>query len=496
MTSSDEPAGRATAAHGRSMSELVEALSRIVGPAHVTAGPDVRDDDTHDEALTAAAVVPLAVVRPGSTDEVRQVLALADARLVPVVARGSGTGLSGGAQPVADGIVVAFDRMDRVLEIDDANHVAVVQPGVTLAQLDDALRPYGLVYPVYPGEMTASVGGNVATNAGGMRAVRYGVTRHHVLGLEVALPGGDVLRSGGRYVKSSAGYDLTQLLVGSEGTLGLVTEVTVKLVPRLAHTATVLAPFAALGSVTAAVPPIVASGLAPLVLEYVDALVMAGITAAAGLDLGIPQEVRDEAAAYLVVVLESAHADRLDADVEAAAEMLTHLGALDVYVLPPSAGAEMIAARERAFYVAKSAGADDIVDAVVPRARIPDFLAESASLAAAHGALVTGCGHVGDGNVHLSVFQPDGEERHALLQALFESAVRLGGAVSGEHGIGTVKRSYFLSLEDPVKLALMRRIKTAFDPHGILGPGRLPGDGPPPPGTATTGGELAGGAVR
>ena len=463
---------------------LEERLIGVVGREHVLVGASINDDDTHDEALTAAPVVPRCVVRPGSTAEVSRILALADAERVPVVARGSGTGLSGGARPLPEGIVVAFDRMDAIFEIDTENHVAVVQPGVTLAQLDEALRPAGLVYPVYPGEMSASLGGNVATNAGGMRAVRYGVTRHHVLGLEVVLASGEVLRTGGKYVKSSSGYDLTQLVVGSEGTLGLVTEITLKLVPRLACNATLLAPFADLAQVASAVPRLVASGLAPLVLEYLDAPAMTAITRAAGLDLGVDEGVRAKTAAYLVVVLESAHDDRLDADVEAAAHLLAGLDALDVYVLPPTAGAALIAARERAFFVSKAAGADDIVDTVVPRARIPAFLAETARLAAAHEALVSGCGHVGDGNVHLSVFQPDAAKRSALLWALFDAAVAAGGAVSGEHGIGTEKQQYFLALEDPAKLALMRRIKGAFDPYGILGPGRLlelP-DGPTGPG--------------
>ncbi len=459
------------------MSDIVEQLAQMVGPEWVATGDAIADDDTHDEALTGAPVRPLAVVRPGSTEEVRGILAAADAQRVPVIARGTGTGLSGGARPAPDALVVAFDRMDRVLEIDTANHVAVVQPGVTLSALDDALAPHGLVYPVYPGELSASIGGNVATNAGGMRAVRYGVTRHHILGLELVLAGGAVLRTGGKYVKSASGYDLTQLVIGSEGTLALVTEVTVKLVPRLPHTATVLAPFASLEAVTAAVPPVVASGAAPLILEYIDSLVMAAITAAAGIDLGVPAAVRESTAAYLVVVLENAHADRLDADVEAVADQLAGLGATDVYVLPPTAGADLIKARERAFFVGRAAGAHDIVDTVVPRAAIASFLAAVGVLADRHGAFVSGCGHVGDGNVHLSVFQPDHERRASFLREVFAAAVDAGGAVSGEHGIGTEKMAYFLALEDPVKLDLMRRIKAAFDPHGILGPGRLLGPG-------------------
>jgi glycolate oxidase len=390
-----------------------------------------------------------------------------------VIARGSGTGLSGGCQPVPDGIVIAFDRMRAVKEIDTENQVAVVEPGVTLEQLDALLAPLGLIYPVSPGEQSASIGGNVATNAGGMRAVRYGVTRHHVLGLEVVLADGTVLRTGGKYVKSSSGYDLTQLLIGSEGTLALTTEITVKVQPRLTEAATVLAPFATLAQVARAVPPIVGSGVDPSILEYIDVLAMAGIVGSAGVELGVPGDVQAATSAYLVVVLEGTDAKRVDEDVARLAALLAELGALDVYVLPPAAGASLIAAREKAFFVAKAAGADDIVDAVLPRAAIPDYLAEVAKLADGQGALVTGCGHVGDGNVHLSVFQPDDDRRHQLIGAILGAAVAAGGAVSGEHGIGTEKRSYFLESQDAVTLGLMRSIKSVFDPRGILGPDRL-----------------------
>src|SRR6202161_657873 len=256
------------------MSELLEQLRKAVGESNVLAGESVHADYTHDEALTSVPVVPLAVVLPGSTDEVSEVLRVASERRVPVVARGSGTGLSGAAVPVAGGVLLAFDRMKRILEIDTENQVAVVEPGVTLEQLNGELAPLGLVYPVSPGEQSGSLGGNVATNAGGMRAVRYGVTRHHVLGLEVVLADGTVLRTGGKFVKCSSGYDLTQLLIGSEGTLAVTTEVTVKVQPRPTDSATILVPFATLAEVTHAVPRIVASGIDPTILEYADALVL------------------------------------------------------------------------------------------------------------------------------------------------------------------------------------------------------------------------------
>jgi glycolate dehydrogenase FAD-linked subunit len=457
------------------MSEVLELLRKAVGESHVVPGAAVHADYTHDEALTTEPVVPLALVLPGSTGEVAEVLRVASRHGVPVVARGSGTGLSGAAVPVAEGILLAFERMKRIREIDTENQVAVVEPGVTLEQLNAELAPLGLIYPVSPGEQSGSLGGNVATNAGGMRAVRYGVTRHHVLGLEVVLADGSVLRTGGKFVKCSTGYDLTQLLIGSEGTLAITTEVTVKVQPRFTSSSTVLAPFATLDEVAQAVPHIVNSGIDPSILEYVDTMVMAAITRAAGLDLGIPEEVKAGTLAYLVVVLEGMQADRVEGDVERLGTLLEELGARDVYVLPPTSGAQLIAARERAFFVGKAAGCDDLIDAVLPRAAIPDYLAQLAVVAQEHGALVTGCGHIGDGNVHVTVFQPDDARRHALMRTAFELALAAGGAISGEHGIGTAKLPYFLEMQDPVSLELMRSIKRVFDPEGILGPDRLLG---------------------
>ncbi len=453
--------------------EFLEAVTALVGAEHCSAGADISEDYAHDEALTVTPVMPAIVARPGSTADVAALVAVAEQHRVPITARGSGTGLSGACTPTEDSLVVSFERMNAIVEIDTENHVAVVQPGVTLAQLDEALIPHSLAYPVYPGEYSASLGGNVATNAGGMRAVKYGVTRHQVLGLEAVLPTGEVIRTGGKFVKATAGYDLTQLVIGSEGTLALVTEATLRLYPRLPFTATVLAPFATLDAVTHAIPRIVASGVGPMILEYIDMITLGAITAHVGLDLGIPADVRDHALAYLVVMMEQRTDERLDEDVAGLAEQLADLGAIDVYVLPGGAAASLIDAREKSFWVAKANNADDIVDIVVPRASLPEFMDVVAKIAGDSGSWIAGCGHAGDGNVHLSVFQADPEVRERVLHDLFAAGLGLGGAISGEHGIGRAKQAHFLTLEDPVKLALLRRIKAAFDPHNILNPGTL-----------------------
>ena len=451
------------------MTHVLSLLSAVIAPDRVLSG-DANDDYSHDESLSGRPRRPLAVVIPETTAEVSAILRVADEHRIPVTARGSGAGVSGAAIPRSDAIVVSFERMRRV-DIDEANMVAVVQPGVTLTQLDAITARYSLLYPVLPGEHSASIGGNIGTNAGGSRAIKYGVTRHNVLGLELVLPGGEVLRAGGKFVKVSTGYDLTQLVIGSEGTLALVTEATLRLYPRPPLQSTVLAPFRDLADIMQAVPKLVATGIAMTTLEYIDSGSMDAISRELDVPLGVPGAVRERTLAYLAVIMEGWDPRRLEDDVAALSAHLARHGAVDVYVLPGAAGKALIDGREKLFWVAKRAGVHDLVDIVVPRASICDFMAAVATIASVRSASIHGCGHAGDGNIHLSIIKENPAERTLAMTDLYRAGLALGGAISGEHGVGTLKKEFFQSLENPAKLNLLRRIKRAFDPNGIMNPG-------------------------
>ena len=452
--------------------ELTRDLAGIVGATNVLA-EEIPEVYTHDEAIDVKPVTPRALVFVTATDQVQELIRYAQRHQLPIVARGSGTGLSGGAQPIPNGIVVSFERMNQILEINTADQTARVEPGVTLAQLEEALAPTPYFYPVYPGEMSSSLGGNVATNAGGMRAIKYGVTRHNVLGLEFVTGAGVTLRSGGSYVKTSSGYDLTQLITGSEGTLALVTQVLVRLSPRPRHRSLLLASFSDFPAIADAVVAIADRGLTPSILEYVEATSLRAMTRHVGVDLGVSDEEIAHSTAFLMVELETMDVDDLERTISELVGVIGEHQSTNQYLLDERQRRDLIAARESAFWTVKQLGANAVLDTVVPRSKLAELFAGVAQLGVEHDTIVAGTGHVGDGNVHLSVFQADPAACHNITAAIINLAERLGGAVSGEHGIGVAKRSFLLDALSHEQLELYRSLKSVFDPANILNPGKL-----------------------
>jgi len=456
------------------MNEILQKLTAIVGKKNVFVGDDISEEYGHDESLTVKPSLPEIVVKPQSTEEVAKILKLANEKRIPVTPRGGGTGLSGGCVPVFGGVLLSLERMNRILEIDTENFVAVVEAGVILAELYKAVQAHGLYYPIYPGEETATIGGNVATNAGGMRAVKYGVTRHFVLGLEAVLPTGEIIKAGGKYVKVSSGYDLTQLLVGSEGTLAIITKVILKLLPRPQATTTLLVPFGELRNGINVVPIILKSGIVPVTIEFLEKLGFDAVENYTGKKVPLNNRVRNEAEAFLLIIVEGKNSEEAFRNAESISEICMKHGAIDVFI--PSrekAGRELLEMREKIYYAARDAGATDLLDIVVPRGEIPKFVEQIHEISEKHGTVITGAGHAGDGNIHLAIFEQDSLKLAKITKEIYIVGETLGGAVSAEHGIGYIRKKYLLEMEDKNKIELMKRIKAAFDPNGILNPGKI-----------------------
>jgi len=457
-----------------SMNEVIERLRTIVGEENVLVGDDIPEEYARDEALTVESCLPEVVVKPGSAEEVAKILRLANEEKIPVTPRGGGTGLSGGCVAASGDILLSLERMNRILEIDEENYVVVVEAGVVLADLYKAVEACGFYYPIYPGEESATIGGNVATNAGGMKAVKYGVTRHYVLGLEAVLPNGEIIQTGGKYVKVSTGYDLTQLLVGSEGTLAVVTKAILKLLPRPKAKITLFAPFKDLNDGIRAVPVILKSGVIPVTIEFLEKLGFNAMEDYTGRKVPIRERVRDEAEAFLIIVLEGKSSEEALRDAEFISDICMKHGAIDIFIPPTErAGRELLDLREKAYYAAKDAGATDLVDIVVPRGEIPKFVEQIHEISAKYATIIAGAGHAGDGNVHLATLEQDADKLSMILKEIYMVGKNLGGTISAEHGIGSEKRRFLLEMEDKAKIELMRRIKKAFDSNNILNPGKI-----------------------
>ncbi len=452
---------------------FVGALRRAVGDDAVWTRPDQRDRYAAD-ALGQGRRPELVVV-PADTGQVAAVARLCDAHRVPLVVRGAGTGYTGGAVPTAGGVVLSVERLNRILEIDPVNLVASVEPAVITGELQRAVEAVGLFYPPDPASLElSSIGGNVAECAGGPRAFKYGVTKRYVLGLEVVLPTGEVIRTGSKAVKNVVGYDLTQLLVGSEGTLGIITRVWLRLVPLPPARATLLAAFAGIAGAVDAVTALIGKRVVPAAIELIDEDSLRAVEAHVGRAVA-------PAGSRAVVIVESdgtpAAVDEEIARVDAACR---EVGALVVVRAATAAERDEVWRVRRALSPAlKATGLVKINhDVVVPRGRVPELFAEVARLKAAHDLRIACFGHAGDGNIHVNIMVPAGDEAQRARagvaeRELFTRVVALEGSISGEHGIGFAKAP-FLRLElSETQIALMQRVKAAFDPHGILNPGKI-----------------------
>jgi glycolate oxidase len=432
-----------------------------------------RESYRRDETAHHEPGLPLAVALPATTDQVATIMRLATEHRTPVVPRGAGSGLSGGAAGVAGALTLVLTRMNRILEIDHDNLVAVVQPGVINADLKAAVAKDGLFYAPDPASYEiCSIGGNIGTNAGGLCCVKYGVTRDAVLGLEVVLADGRVLRTGGRNVKDVAGYSLTNLFVGSQGTLGITTEATLRLRPEPPPKQTMLAFFGSVESAGDAVARMTRSGLEPCTLELMDRVTIAAVDDWHNLGL-------DRSAAALLLVESDRPGDAAGAELSAAEACCTDAGALSVARATDPMEADWLRqVRRMAFRAMERLGVARMEDVGAPRARLPELLAAIERIAAAHDVRCGTFGHAGDGNMHPTFVWDRGDvpaeaRAQAACEELYAAARSLGGTLTGEHGIGAARRPFLEAQVGTDALEVMRSIKHALDPLGILNPGKV-----------------------
>ena len=449
---------------------------RALMPGRVLLEESVLSDYTHDEMTEYGHFKPAAVLLAQNAQEICAVLRYCNDHLIPVTPRGSGTGLCGGCVPIRGGIVLSAEKMKKVIEVDAKNMTATVEPGVLLMEFPKALEGTGLFYPPDPGEKTATMGGNAMTNAGGMRAVRYGVTRDYVLGMEVALADGELIRLGGKSVKSSSGYSLIDLMIGSEGTLGFLTSLTVKLIPEPAVNLSLLIPFDSLDRCIEAVPQVLNCGCEPTAVEFMEREVIA--CAEEYLGKQFPDTGSD---AYLLVRLDGISEAALKQSVDRLTDTVLGAGARDVLLADTDERKESIWNARGAFLEAIKGSTDtmDECDVVVPRSCITEFVKQMTAISDHSKLRILSFGHAGDGNLHIYVCR-DGLEEEVwkqrlgeVMEQLYAAARKLEGQVSGEHGIGHAKKHFLEQSLGSRQLELMRGIKAVFDPKGILNPGKV-----------------------
>ena len=454
---------------------VLDQLRGIVGDENVRADEEALErygsDETEDLVFP-----PEVVVIADSVESVSAILKTAYDNDVPVTPRGGGTGLSGGALPIHGGIVLSIEKLNRIIDIDTKNLMAVVESGVITQNLQDAAEEVGLYYPPDPSSRGSSMlCGNLAESAGGPHAVKYGVTKDYVLGVEAVLADGTVVRHGGKLLKNATGYNLTQLLIGSEGTLAVITRIYLRLVPMPKHKLTLWIPFPSLESAARTVPAIMNAGITPAALEFMER--DAVHIAEKHLSTTIPHS---DAEAQLLIEVDGSEEDVVAKEAEAICDIAMQEGAADVFLADSSAKQKELWDMRRAMGEAvKSISVYKEEDTVVPRNNIVPLLLGVKEIASRHGITTVCYGHAGDGNLHINILKMDMTDEEwtknldPAIVEIFELTVKLGGTISGEHGIGYSQRNYMPIAFSEAELALMQRIKAAFDPKGLLNPGKI-----------------------
>ncbi|WP_276501052.1 FAD-binding oxidoreductase [Terrimonas pollutisoli] len=467
-----EPAVKATLT-----SEHIELFKKISGESAVFVDEESLRHYSHDET-EELSYLPEVVIKPLTTEEISAIMKICNRDRIPVTPRGAGTGLSGGALPHLGGVLLSTERMNSILHIDERNLQVTTEPGVITETLQDAVKEKGLFYPPDPSSRgSCFIGGNIAENSGGPKAVKYGVVKDYVLNLEIVLPSGEIMWTGANVLKDSTGYNLTQLIVGSEGTLGIVTKIVLKLIPLPKYDLLMLVPFASLEKASEAVSAIFRAGFTPSALELVeiDAL---KITSKMVDSYAVP--VTDDIAAHLIIEVDGNNMDVLMSEMEQIAELMVQYEGGEVFFADDAQQkAELWKLRRRTAEAVKIAGYTIEEDAVVPRAELPALVKGVKALGVEHGFHAVCYGHAGDGNLHIRI-RKEGTpnsygdaEMTKSLRALFELVKSLGGTISGEHGIGLIQKQYMDIVFNDTQLKLMQGIKKIFDPNNILNAGKI-----------------------
>lgn len=457
--------------------KIITEIEAIVGAGNVSTA--TTDKITHSYDATQQSFLPDVVVYAASTDEVAKVVRLANREKIALLPRGAGSGFTGGSLPIRGGIVLVLTRMTKIIDIDTENLTAEVEPGVITAELQRQVEKLGLFYPPDPASKEFStLGGNVAECAGGPRCVKYGVTKDYVIGLEVVMPTGEIIHTGGKTMKNVVGYDLTKLFVGSEGTLGIVTRITLKLLPKPAAKKTMLVQFETIEGAAKSVAAIIGAKIIPTTLEFLDAATINCIRHTSPIPL--PEDCR----AILIIEVDG-DAASLDPQIERIQELIRPLGVLAIKVAANHEESEEIwQVRRNVSPSLRRVNPDKFnEDIVVPRSKVPDMIRALERISAEYDVPIVNFGHAGDGNIHVNIMvdlreHGMAEKVDTVLDEVFQSAINLRGSISGEHGIGTAKAKYLAMELDPATIAAMQRIKDAFDPNHILNPGKIFPDNP------------------